>query len=621
MPKQTWLYVLPLLLLTWWLGARGLGADAIWWDEWRTVYRAGGAQYGPLSFVGIIERMLAEDPNQSLGYPLLLAGWAQLVGWSDVAARSFSLMVGVPVVAIMYRLGREMASERVGLLAALTLGTSAFYITYLHEMRTYSLFAFFSALAVWAYWHIITVQRMRWYTALALAAAVAGMLYAHYLTAVLIACVGLYHLLFVPKNRLWWQVSGVAVLGGVLFIPWFGVMLQAVNAAIVEGGRPDVALSSREVLDQLVYALTNGFPLVLVVIAGGIGLAIVRPVSAQHRRAAVFVTFTFVTTLAATMLLHEWLTILAHARYLLALWVLFPPLVALSLDAVATRLHGERYLLRAAVGVALISCGWATFAPTFDDYLLPDAYHTFFRTTLRWDAVADTLYDEATATDAVIFSIDRHPWAVQGAIDYYLYGLPARYTPLSQLTDDDDKHAFIAGAPRVWLAQERGESSELGAMQSIIRDEYTHCGDYPVGEGLALDLYARSDMCCTPSGESLVQYEEPFSLAGAAVFPRANTVKVLTQWRVPPDVPVNTYSVALYVMDDANNIYAQVDVPLPHDDPICQLTSIPTADVPPGEYQLKMTVYAWETGRRISGTNADTDEPSDLQTLAPLTMR
>jgi hypothetical protein len=270
--------------------------------------------------------------------------------------------------------------------------------------------------------------------------------------------------------------------------------------------------------------------------------------------------------------------------------------------------------------VALLSVGWASFAPTFDNYLLPDAYHVIFRTTLRWDKVADTLHDQATATDAVVVSIDRHPWAVQGAVDYYLHGLPARYTPLSQLPDEDDKHAFIAGAPRVWLAQEVGESSELNRMQQIIRENYTRCDDYPVSDGLMLDLYARAEMCCAPPEESLVRYSEPFSLEAAEVMRQEQAVEVVTQWSVPPGVPANTYSVALYVMDDANNIYAQVDVPLPHDDPICHLATIPIEDIPPGEYHLKTTVYAWETGRRVVGTHALTGTQSDLQTLAPLTV-
>ena len=618
--SNVWFWMVPLLLLTWWLGAAGLGADAIWWDEWRTIYRAGGAQWGPLSVPEVVQRMLAEDPNQSLGYPVLISLWGRAVGWSDVAGRAFSLLAGIPVVALAYRLGTDMLNCRVGSLAAVTIATSAFYITYLHELRTYSIYALFAALAVWFYWRALHTPRLRLGDAIGLTLSIAGLLYMHYLGALLIGGAALYHLLFVPKTRRWWVISGSVAVGGVLFMPWAGMLLQAVNNAIEEGGRPDVALSTLSVLDQLFYALTNGAVWLLVLVVPGLLLAVARPTHPRQREAAVFVTFTFSATLLLTIIAHEWLTILAHARYLLVLWVLFPLLVGLSLERVTAALSGsvQRYVVPGYAALAVALCLWAVFVPTFSNHLLPDAYRVFFRPDVRWDEAGRILKDETTPTDAVALSIDRHPWAVQGALDFYLYGLPARHTPLSRLDDADAMHAFIAGAPRVWVVREQGNATPDGltTFTDIVQAGYARCDTDAAAHGLTFDLYSRSQMCCAMTEQPLIRYnEQPIAFSHAEVLSvDANAVDLLTQWAVAPQVPVNTYSVAYYLMQDAA-IITQVDEPVPYAPNVCHITRLPTADIDPGSYTIGITVYAWESGQRLTGLHQVDSTPTALHRL------
>ncbi len=623
--SNVWYWIVPLLLLTWWLGARGLGADAIWWDEWRTIYRAGGAQWGPLTVPEVIQRMLAEDPNQSLGYPVLISLWGRAVGWTDVAARAFSLLAGIPVVALTYRLGTDMVNQRVGTLAAITIATSAFYITYLHELRTYSIYALFGALALWFYWRMLHSTRTHITDAIGLTLSIAGLLYMHYLGALLIGGTALYHLIFVRKTRRWWLISGSVAVGGVLFIPWAGMLLQAVNNAIEEGGRPDVALSTAAVLDQLFYALTNGAVWLLLLIVPGVLLALLRPTESKQRAAAVFTAFTFVATLALTIIAHEWLTILAHARYLLVLWVLFPLLVGLSLDRVATALTSnmQRGVVPAYAVLAVASCLWAIFTPTFSDHLLPDAYRVFFRPDVRWDEAGRILKDDTTPTDAVALSIDRHPWAVQGALDFYLYGLGARYTSLSRLDDDDAMHAFVAGAPRVWVVREQSDTPPDGftAFTDIVQADYARCDTEAAAHGLTIDLYSRSAACCAVPEQPLIRYDgQPIELSHTEVLSVSDgAVEVLTQWAVAPAVPVNTYSVAYYLMD-GGEIIAQVDEPLPHAPNICHITRLPLDAVPSGSYTLGATVYAWESGQRLTGLHQVDSNPTDLHRLTTVTI-
>ena len=50
---STWGYLVPLLLLSFWLGARALNEQAIWYDEYWSLYYAGGAGNDPYSPVEV----------------------------------------------------------------------------------------------------------------------------------------------------------------------------------------------------------------------------------------------------------------------------------------------------------------------------------------------------------------------------------------------------------------------------------------------------------------------------------------------------------------------------------------------------------------------------------------
>src|SRR5262245_40462494 len=103
MGRRKWLLVIPLLLLTSWLGARGLNADAIWYDEYWSLYYAGGAHYGPITLGETWTRVAQTDIELNPpGYYLLLNGWGALVGWTEYAGRALSLLVGVLAVAFTY---------------------------------------------------------------------------------------------------------------------------------------------------------------------------------------------------------------------------------------------------------------------------------------------------------------------------------------------------------------------------------------------------------------------------------------------------------------------------------------------------------------------------------------
>ncbi|RMF79553.1 MAG: hypothetical protein D6737_11005, partial [Chloroflexi bacterium] len=215
-----WWWIVPLLLLTTWLGTRGLTADALWYDEVNTIHDIGAAQYGPVSALALWGRISEESPWPP-AYYYLMAGWGALTGWTAFTGRAFSLFIGILSIAWMYRLGRDMTTPLVGLSAAVVLGMSAFFIIYLHEFRGYTLYVLLTIIVVWAYWRLITLRHE---PSRALQAtfvlSVAGVFYVHYFAGLTAVAIGLYHLLFVPKNTRWWRVAILLGIGGLLFLPW-----------------------------------------------------------------------------------------------------------------------------------------------------------------------------------------------------------------------------------------------------------------------------------------------------------------------------------------------------------------------------------------------------------------
>lgn len=151
---KPWVWLIPLLLLTTWLGLRSLNADLLFVDEYWSVYKSGGAPYGPAAPAEVLRRITEVDPG-GMGalYYFSLGAWESLIGATaqtvPFIARLYSLLVGLLAIACTFRVGKLLfPGTRIGVYAACVMGTSAFFIDYLHEARAYTQFALFTMLMV-----------------------------------------------------------------------------------------------------------------------------------------------------------------------------------------------------------------------------------------------------------------------------------------------------------------------------------------------------------------------------------------------------------------------------------------------------------------------------------------
>lgn len=625
-----WLWIVPILLLMTLLTMPRLDWDGIWYDELFSVMNSGGAHYGPYSPTELWVRVTQEDPYQALGYPYLLAGWGALVGWTELAGRYLSLLLAAVALAITYRLGRDAISPQVGVVAALVLGVSAFYIHYAHELRAFTMVALGIATMMWSYWRLLTVQKRP--AMLAQVGFVAGALmalYAHYFAAMLLIGVGAYHLFFVPKNRRWWQLVLLAIIVSLLFIP----QLQAFFEGFDRYDPGDVAeppLSASGVVAVLAHYMSNGLNILLLIpTLGGI-------LYAFKQRWVRMIVIVSTSSLIVSLLANEILDILEprRLRYMILLWPTWSLWIGAGLvylvDWGAAQIEGDPTAkpkqaparsARAAALLGIICLVWVGNAvrvyalPTFTDTIAGDPIP-------RLRGIVNTLEAEGAAQDLLAFDngTGGQAWYLRLIYDYATAALrtPALITSIIFDPFNEANRATgyeqVRAAQRIWFGVNRllEPTSNLDDFKALLDAEgFVYCAAYIDRPDVSLDLYARSAVFC-PSDAEIAQFgDEAFTLKGYEVQVDGDTLDVSLGWQVRFGTPPSTYSLAIHLQPAGEDgIVAQADTGLPVDPFVPMSATLDISELDAGEYDVWLTVYDWRTGERLLAQHQTASTPS-----------
>ena len=120
----------------------GLGIQSYHHDEVITA-----ARVIPGDFVDMLRQVKESESNPPLYYVLAWA-WAKAFGTGEIGLRSLTALFGAATIPVAYLIGRELASERVGTIAAAIVAVNPMLIWYSQEARSYALLVFFGALAL-----------------------------------------------------------------------------------------------------------------------------------------------------------------------------------------------------------------------------------------------------------------------------------------------------------------------------------------------------------------------------------------------------------------------------------------------------------------------------------------
>ncbi len=186
--------------------------QSIWFDEGWSAYAAAQPS--------LIAAIQADATNPPLYY-LLLNLAARGFGTSEFALRIVSLLIGLPLIPLVYQLARRAANRRAGLYAAVLVTFSAPLWWASQEARMYTLLALLIVIAALAWQQIITrPTRAAW---IALWLAELALLYAHNTGPVVVIWLNSVTLIaWIAYRRPGWRVWIVGQIGvGLLWLPYF----------------------------------------------------------------------------------------------------------------------------------------------------------------------------------------------------------------------------------------------------------------------------------------------------------------------------------------------------------------------------------------------------------------
>lgn len=216
--------LLLVLVLAFALRCWHLTGQSLWSDEGISINRA----------LLPVSEMLATMPvEHAPGYFLLLGGWLRLAGSTavagDFALRFFSLLPGVLGVALLYRLGADLArplqaAAWLGVVAALLGAVNPTLHWYAQEGRMYTWLFAAMLLSTCALWRILRGGSHRHWVSIALyAVSTALCVYLHYYGALIPISHAIYVLVWGMATRRWrpvldWLIAATVAFS--LFVPW-----------------------------------------------------------------------------------------------------------------------------------------------------------------------------------------------------------------------------------------------------------------------------------------------------------------------------------------------------------------------------------------------------------------
>lgn len=340
--------IVAVLFLAFALRIYRLGAQAIWWDESLSVYRATHDLGTILSNTIVIQKVVTVDTLPPLYFVLLHFAVAAF-GTTEFALRLLSLVANVATVALLYVLARRWfpgaAGRRTALLAALLGALAPFYVWYAQEARPYALVLFWSTLAVYALVRGFPERSTHWMAVYVLAAIAA--LYTHYFALFLFP----FHALVIAA-RMWkrqrgWILLPALPLASAVFLAPIVMASAAGNAGTGPYWVP---------LDMILRDILNSF---------SVGITI-DPAQALWIDLALGVLFAAGILLAAD---GRWLAI-DQSRILLLSYLLVPVLGVFAASYVRPLYQNSRYLiaispafyLGVAAGTVALARRWRLFA-------------------------------------------------------------------------------------------------------------------------------------------------------------------------------------------------------------------------------------------------------------------
>jgi 4-amino-4-deoxy-L-arabinose transferase-like glycosyltransferase len=605
-----------------------LDFQPLWWDEGYSVWFATNS-------LGEMLADTARDIHPPLYYALL-HGWITLVGARPESLRLFSVMIGTLTVALIYAVARRLGGERAGFIAAFLLVISPFHIYYSQEVRMYGLVTFFglASIGLAARWIGEPAGERegekgatRWLLGAGYVGATAAAMYSQYYAAFLPLAQTTYVLAQGRRARrvlIPWLMAQVVL--AILYLPWLlyaGPLLVGYVAqkVVLDADR---ALAPLDYFGRHLAAFAGGhfegalaswwavgiLPLV------GVGVLWYR-FRENERRPLPF--------LAAQVVIPLLLGFVVSLRYPFVpprferLLLLALPPCLLLIAIVLASLHGRALAMGLApfVMVAALSLAMFYTVPRYAD----DDYRPLIAQTEGMGGASDVVY--------CVF-----PWQVGYFRSYGREQGPRPSPPPPPVGRGGARpplQSALAQGQRIWFP----EHLALGAVLERQAEAYLLENAIPVlneWHGPHTRLTFWSPLQGLASGSGSARFAGGLALLAARVGDApvaagAGPVPLELVWQRESAWPEESYRLGLRLTDARGHTWAQRDSePVGGTYPFSQWQVgeavidrhglwVP-AGTPPGEYQVRLSVYRARDGRALDLLDAKGQPQGVEQVLA-----
>ena len=585
---------------------------------------AGARHLGPFTPAEAVHTSVRRSPDQAWGHVVVFSQWGRLAGWSELAIRTVPWLTGLLTLAWVYRIGRALFTARVALTAMLLLSTSVVFLSYMHKARSYGLAMLFAAIILWAYWRVALHPLTPGLGARALLVLGAtGLLYAHYFAALLLPALALFHLFFVRKEHRWRQPVVLLGLAALLALPQVPDLLSGIAHNQEKDHLHAEALRYPEVIATFLRYLSNGLLEIRRPFSTLFTLALPLPLvlfgwrsrrSRQPPGAAWYLSLTSILLLLLLLGASEWLRVFEEkrVRYLATLW---PP-VLLLISQVS--IQPSRINLRRAIGLVLVTLMALAGAR---DFLLKGELVRFARLRSETSisiAATRAITEEGSASG--LLAVDRSGLFARFHYihDFYTGSYGERRVQLDKLVSSDELLERAKGHALVWLLSSSAQEAALGVRAHLDRFRqagWFHCRSSREA-GVSLEMLL-SPFPATMLDQARLQFEDDIELF-APVGPelRDGLLRFRSNLGSADVTLLARYSLAIHVINaHSGERVAQGDTGVGPGAVVPLCREIDISALPPGDYEVRVALYDWQTGARLPARDLKTGEYGDIHVL------
>jgi hypothetical protein len=599
-PKHlTWLWILPLLLILSLFALSRLATDGYWFDEWWSLFNTGHPQYGGFtSPLQVWERIATRDNILSPGFYMVMWGWAQVAGWSEFATRFLAFLCGILAIALTYRLAWRMSHNRIIALGAMVaLGSNAYFLFYLHEIRHYTPLALMSVWCADSYWGMVNAKRGKLFYGISLVLSCVGLLYVQNLGIAMIAIVGVAHLyrLFTHGfTRQWAVITGLMALGVASFIPW---ITMTIESSLHKRGQEAQSISI-ETLIQLWTDSLNFFTNQM----GGVVLMMVLVMLFTRKKMPILIWSWLIIGGIALTGVVIWSGIPTN-RYTIimlpALALVFGYGVAFITENLPNRKNAVAGIFIGGMGVAGI---FFAIYPQYESLMFRDVH---WREPTR--EFVRVLEGRTSAEDALIF----HPQEMSQVAnvfpfyltEYAVLGVPSLVDTWQKPTQEqyiEQAERILSGRNMLWVGMSLPKTRFGELFDYLIQENgFSACGVVHRDNELTVSAYLKMP------NEGGIGFGDDIRIAlmgGLSIQDDLLTFPLALAVADGLDAP---YSVAVHV-DGINPAMEQLDFSLPASGEKCEWVRIDMSRLDAGDYTVLVTVYNANTGERLPVSGAET---------------